>query len=155
MLCPFTLHVIPLPISNTMVMSFPLISSSTSPGTTAEPFISTVTVLPSCVRFTSSRITSQPSLPFSPLIKGASVVSPVSVTGLLPGLLPFPIPGAGSVPWAGIPGVTVGLTVPGLIYPFPASVLSSALPPSTVLPPELSPPPEDFFCTVRVPFCVV
>ena len=136
-LCPLTLHVIPLPISNTIVTSFPLISLRTSLGTTAAPFISTVTVSPSFTWSTSSRITSQPSLPFSPLIKGSSILSSVFVAGLIL----FPIPGDRFISCVNEPGITIGFIVGLVIFPIPKSVMFPVLPLSLLSPSlsELSP----------------
>ena len=78
MLFPFTLQMMPFPISKVIVMSLPLILSKISPGTTVEPFMSTLMILPSSAFSSSVRITFQPFLPSSSLIKGIPVSTFVS-----------------------------------------------------------------------------
>ena len=112
MLFPFTLHVMPLPMSNTMVTSLPAIVSRTSPGTTVAPFISTFTASPSFASDVSFLITSQPSLPVSSLMNG------FPVSGISAGFLSPPSPGLLS-PGLLFPGLlSPGLLSPGLLSSF-------------------------------------
>ncbi len=106
-LFPSTLQRMPLPMSKVIVMSFPLMLSNISPGTTVEPFISTLITLPSSAFSSSARMTSQPILPSAPLMNGCFVpcagVPALPLPGVVPGLTVFPVPGfTGVVP---VPGV--------------------------------------------------
>ena len=150
MLFPSTLQRMPLPMSKVMVMSFPLMLSNISPGTTVEPFISTLMVLPSCAFSSSARITPQPILPSSPLMNGCFAPC-TGVPAPLPGLTVFSVPGfTGVVPVPGVapfPGLMFsagGITgIGGVVLPLPGFVLPPPplpCPPLSSFPPEFPPP---------------
>ena len=154
MLFPSTLQRMPFPMSKVMVMSFPLMLSKISPGTTTEPFISTLMVLPSCACSSSARITSHPVLPSAPLMNGCFVPCagvPVPLPEPAPGLDVFPFPGftgvvpvPGLAPFPGLAFVSVGCVTDGcgVVFPLPGFVLPP--PPLFPLSPKFPPPLSSF-----------
>ncbi|GFI31225.1 hypothetical protein IMSAGC013_02619 [Lachnospiraceae bacterium] len=146
-------------MSKVMVMSFPLMLSNISPGTTVEPFISTLITLPSSAFSSSERMTSQPILPSAPLMNGCFVpcagIPALPLSGVVPGLAVFPLPGfTGVVPVPGaisfpglvlvsVDGVTNGC---GVVFPLPGFVLPPPplFPLSAEFPPPLLPEPPEF-----------
>ena len=67
---PLIFQEMPFSMSSTSVTSLPLMLSRISFGTTVVPFMATVTVSPDLASSSSGLITSQPSLPLSPLMYG-------------------------------------------------------------------------------------
>ena len=137
---PFTLQVMPLSIANTTVTSSPRIRSNRLPGTSVVPFISTVISSPAGACFASSRMTSQPSLPFSPLRKGLASRPSSTASALLFSVLPVFLLPVSTLP---VPVLSVSLLSVSLL---PVSLLPvSSLPVSS-----LSEPPSLSFATVSV-----